>query len=173
MSRVLTLAWWRSIAGALLRTGLAALVPFIPALVANLAGTWRVAALTVALVLVLAAASALGSLPDLTTAPWWEVAVQRSLRQFGQMVAAAAASAALITDVNWRVVLVAAAGSALSTLVIAALASLPATTPPIGAPVITGATINGTVTIGVPNGTVTISAPDLGKPAQVDPRHIA
>lgn len=129
MSRILDAAWWRCVAGALLRTVLAALVPFIPALVANPAGAWKVTVLTVGLVLVLAIASALASLPDPSTGSWWEVAVQRALRQFGQMVAAAAASAALLTDVHWRAVLIAAAGSALSTLVIAALASLPAPAP--------------------------------------------
>lgn len=147
MSRVLSLTWWRSIAGALLRSGLAALVPFIPAIVANPAGTWQIAALTVALVVVLAAASALGSLPDLSgSASWWEVAIQRSLRQFGQMVGAAAASAAILTDVNWRAVLIAAAGSALSTLVIAALASLP-TAPTVTADALQDVIVHGTVTV--------------------------
>lgn len=152
MSRVLDAAWWRSIAGALLRTCLAALVPFIPALVADPAGTWKVAALTIALVLVLAVASALGSLPDLSTGSWWEVAIQRALRQFGQMVAAAAASAALLTDVHWAAVLIAAAGSALSTLVLAALASLPAAPLPVPAG---GHSFN-------------ITVPDLGKPIPPD-----
>lgn len=142
MSRLFAAAWWRSIAGALARTGLAALVPFIPLLLANPAGTWRVATLTVALALVLAVASALGSLPDPTSGTWWEIATQRALRQFGQMVAAAAASAALLTDVHWRAVLVAAASSALSTLVIAALASLPASPPPA----VGGITFNVTAT---------------------------
>lgn len=180
MSRVLDATWWRSIAGALLRTALAALVPFIPALVADPAATWRVAALTLGLVLVLAIASALGSLPDLATGTWWEIAIQRSLRQFGQMVAAAAASAALLTDVHWRAVLVAAAGSALSTLVIAALASLPPA-PVFGAveaiPVLTDP-VSTLATGGLvgPGFTVSVhpAVPDLGKPIPGDvPRHLA
>lgn len=167
MSKILDATWWRSIAGALLRTVLAALVPFIPALVADPAGTWEVAALTVGLVLVLAVASALRSIP--TAGSWWEVAIQRALRQFGQMVAAAAGSAVLLTDVDWRTVLIAAAGSALSTLVIAALASLPealvvATVTPDGAAVITNVgTSNPTSGL-----TVHVTFPDLGKPIPPD-----
>lgn len=123
-----TRAFWASISWALVRTAMAGLVPFIPGLAANPAGTWQVAALTVSLALVLTVATSLGGLPD-GSGPWWEVALLRGLRQFGQMITAAAAGAVLLTDISWHTVLITAAGSALSTIVIAALSTLPVATP--------------------------------------------
>jgi len=126
MHRLLDPAWWRSIATALLRTALASLVPFVPALAADPGRAWQVATLTVALTVVLAVANALRSLPDLSASPWWEVALQRALRQFGQVVVTATAGAAILTDVHWLTVLQTAGAAAISTLVLAALAELPA-----------------------------------------------
>ncbi len=120
-----TAAFWRRIGWSLLRTGLAALTPFIPALIADPVGAWSLAALTVGLALVLTVATALVSVPDPTASPWWEVAITRALRQFGQMVVAGTAGAVILTDVDWRAVLTAAAVSALTTLILAAIDAIP------------------------------------------------
>lgn len=121
---IFTRSWWATVAWPLIRTALAGTAPFIPALLADFQGTWRVALLTVGLAVVIAVATALMGLPD-TAGTWWEVAFQRVLRQFGQMIVAATASAALLTDVDWRTVLMTAAGSALTTLILAALGQTP------------------------------------------------
>ena len=121
------IAFIQSILRVILKTALAAVVPFIPGLVNDPAGTWQIAALTVGLAVVIAIATALISLPDVNEHGWAAAAFMKSLRQFGQMVIAATASAVLLTDVDWRAVLLAAGGSALSTLVIAAVEGIPGT----------------------------------------------
>ncbi len=131
MSRLIDPVFWRTTAGALLRTALAALAPFVPALTTDPAGTWQLAGLTVALAVVVAVGTALRSMPDLTGAPWWEVAFQRALRQFGQMIVAGSAGALVLTDVDWRTVLLAALASAVSTLVLAAIDVLPRPVTPV------------------------------------------
>jgi len=114
----------QSIGKVLLKTALAALVPFIPALTSDFAGSWDVAIFTVALAVVIAAATALVSLPDTASQGWLVASLAKALRQFGQVVVAAGAGAVLLTDVDWSSVLEVGAVSALTTLVIAAVASL-------------------------------------------------
>lgn len=126
MRHLFTALFWRAAALTVLRTFLAASVPFVPGLLADLAATWQMWLLTTGVTVVLAIANALRGIPSLTDAPWWEVALQRGLRQFGQFLAAGLAGAALLTDVDWRSLLLSAAASALSTLVLAAIDVLPA-----------------------------------------------
>jgi hypothetical protein len=114
----------RSITRVLLKTALAALVPFIPALISDPASNWQVAVFTVALAVVIAAVTALVSLPDLSGEGWIAASLAKALRQFGQMIIAATAGAVLITDVDWPTILKAGAVSALTTLIIAAVDSL-------------------------------------------------
>lgn len=114
----------RGITRILLKTALAALVPFIPALVANPAEAWPVAVFTIALAVVIAAATALVSIPDVSDQGWLVAALAKGLRQFGQMIVAATAGAVLLTDVEWSSVLTTAAASAVTTLVIAAVDGL-------------------------------------------------
>lgn len=118
------LTYLRSITRILVKTALAASVPFIPALTGDFAGTWQAALLTIALAVVIAAATALMSIPDASSLGWGVSALAKALRQFGQMVAASTVGAVLLTDVDWGSVLLVSAGSALSTLVIAAVDSL-------------------------------------------------
>ena len=124
MSDILKAAFWRSIGWMLLRTAGAALVPVIPALFADPKSAWLPALLSVGFVVVVAAASALAGLPD-GTGPWWQVALQRAVRQFGQYVVGATAGLALISDLDWAGVLSAAAASAIATFILAALSLTP------------------------------------------------
>lgn len=119
---------WR----ALLRTALAAIVPFIPVLIAVPVDSQALLAalFTVALAVVLAAATALISIPDLSGESWSVVALAKALRQFGQMVVAGIGTATLITDVEWPTILLGALASAVSTLILAAIDTLPALAAP-------------------------------------------
>ncbi|PFG16266.1 hypothetical protein ATK74_0800 [Propionicimonas paludicola] len=130
MSRLFTVAFWRLVAGALARTAIAALVPAFPALLADPAGVWRTTALTVGFTVVGALASAFAGLPTTDGGPWWSVALQRGVRQFGQYVAAATASGVLLSDFDWPTILIAAVGSAGSTIFLAALALAPSLSDP-------------------------------------------
>lgn len=125
-AKITSSAWWLSVVWALVRTGGAALVPFVPGLVADPAGTWLGAVLTVGLVLVVTVATSLAGLPGDGGGPWWIVVLQRGLRQFGQFTVGATAGAVLLSDLDWKAVLLAAAGSAASTVILAALTYVPA-----------------------------------------------
>lgn len=120
-----TADFWRSIGWALVRTALAGLVPFIPALTADPASAWPLAASTVGLLLIAAVATSLRGLPDPDAAPWWQVLASRGLRQFGQFIAAGLVGAVVWSDVDWSQLLNGATASALSTVVLAALTLLP------------------------------------------------
>jgi hypothetical protein len=116
---------WSALLWPIVRTAAAAVAMFVPGLVMNPRGTCEVAALTVGLAVALAIATGLVSLPDDSTASWWSRTLLKGLRQFGQMVVAAGAGAVLLTDVPWSEVLPLAAGSALTTVILAALTSIP------------------------------------------------
>lgn len=120
-----TVAFWRGIGLALVRTALAGLVPFIPALTADPASAWPMAASTVGLLLIVTVATSLRGIPDPGAAPWWQILLSRGLRQFGQFVAAGLVGAVLLSDVDWSQLLTGAWASALSTVVLAALTLLP------------------------------------------------
>lgn len=120
-----TRAFWRSIGWALVRSGLAALAPFVPGLTSDPGGTWVQASGVVGLVLVLTAAAGLVSIPSTAASPWWEVALTRALRQFGQWIIAGTTTAVLMSDVDWRHLLLAAAASAATTLILAAVDAIP------------------------------------------------
>jgi hypothetical protein len=117
--------WWRATSGALARTALAALVPFVAALVTDPAGAWLPAASIVSMATVLAAVTALAGMPDPDGLSWAELAGARALRTFGQTVAAAAGAAVMLSDVAWSEVLPVALGAALTSLVLAAVQALP------------------------------------------------
>ncbi len=125
MSRLFTLAFWQMVGWAVARTALAAVVPFIPALVADPVTAWLPAVLTVGLVVVITIATLLAGLPATDSGPWWAVAAQRAVRQFGQYVAGAVVGGVLLTDFDWRTILTAAVASALSTFILAALTLVP------------------------------------------------
>lgn len=120
MSVLFTRAYWQSVGWLLIRTLLAALVPFAPHLVAHPGATWLYATMTVSLTLIVTLLSTLKGLPD-ATGPLWQVVVVRTLRQFAQVLLASVGSAVLLTDVDWRSGVLLAAGSAATTLLLALL----------------------------------------------------
>lgn len=122
---IFTAAFWRGIGWALVRTVLAGIVPFIPALTANEPNSWAKAGSTVGLLLIVTVVTSLKGLPDPVGTPWWQLLASRGLRQFGQFLAAGLVGAVVLTDVNWTALLTAAAASALSTVILAALTLLP------------------------------------------------
>lgn len=125
MSRLFTRAFWEQAGGAVLRSVLAALVPLIPAIAADPQTALLPAILTLALVLVVTLATMLAGLPSADDGTWWQVAFQRAVRQFGQYIVGATGAAVLLTDVDWKALLIAAGASAVSTFVIAALSLVP------------------------------------------------
>lgn len=122
---IFTTEFWRSIGWALVRTVLAGIVPFVPGLVATPAATLPAAAATVGLLLVVAIVTSLRGIATPDTAPWWQVLVSRGLRQFAQFIAAGVGSAVLLSDIAWTPLLLSAAGSAVSTVLLAALTLIP------------------------------------------------
>lgn len=122
---IFTAAFWRTIGWALVRTVLAGVVPFIPALVANEPNSWTKAGSTIGLLLIVTVATSLKGIPDPVGTPWWQLLVSRGLRQFGQFAAAGLVGAVLLADVNWATLLTGAGASALSTVILAALTLLP------------------------------------------------
>jgi len=114
--------WWRSVAGGLVRTMIAALAPFLPVIASAPASpaTWRTVLLVVGLAVVGSIATSLSKLPN-PSGLWWEVALQRSARQAGQMILPAIAGAVSLSDLNWQTILVNVGWSALATFVLAAL----------------------------------------------------
>lgn len=125
-----TAAFWRGIGLALLRTLLAGLVPFIPALAADPVGALPLAASTIGLLLIVTVATSLRGIPDPGTAPWWQILLSRGLRQFGQFVAAGLVGAVVLADIDWSQLINGAVASALSTIVLAALTLLPSSPVP-------------------------------------------
>jgi hypothetical protein len=125
MSKLFTATFWAAIGWALLRTGLAALVPFLPALLSTPQQAVIPAVLTIGLVLVVTVATMLAGLPSTDTGAWWEVASQRAVRQLGQYIVGAVAGAVLLTDLDWRSIITAALASAISTFILASLTLVP------------------------------------------------
>lgn len=122
---IFTLAFWKQTGWGLVRTALAAVVPFLPGLFLDPAGSWRQAASTVAVTLVAAIATSLNGLPDASSGNVFAIAFQRAVRQFGQYVVGGLVGALMLSDVDWRSLLIAAAASAVTTFVLAMLTLLP------------------------------------------------
>lgn len=136
MLQLFTRTFWVSIAQALTRTALAGLVPFLPALFDDPATAWQPALSTIAVLLVVTVATSLRGMAD-GSGTWWSVALQRATRQFGQFITAGLATAVVLSDVDWPLLLRGAGASAAATFVLAALTLLPGTDP-TPAPVLDG-----------------------------------
>ncbi len=132
--RVLTAAFWQAAGARALRTVLAAALPFLAPLVG---GDWTAvgqAGLAFAFAAVASLATSLASLPELgATRSRWAALLDRSLRTFGQTLAASIGSALVWSDVDWRLALVQAATAAVTTAVLAVVEQLPETVPGIEA----------------------------------------
>ncbi|MHA7617419.1 hypothetical protein ACX12M_02760 [Cellulosimicrobium cellulans] len=132
--RVLTAAFWQAAGARALRTVLVAALPFLAPLIG---GDWAAvgqAGLAFAFAAVASLATSLASLPELgTTRSRWAALLDRSVRTFGQTLAASIGSALVWSDVDWRLALVQAATAAVTTAILAIVEQLPETVPAIEA----------------------------------------
>lgn len=132
--RVLTAAFWQAAGARALRTVLVAALPFLAPLVG---GDWTAvgqAGLAFAFAAVASLATSFASLPELgITRSRWAALLDRSVRTFGQTLAASIGSALVWSDVDWRLAVVQAATAAIATAVLAIVEQLPETVPVIEA----------------------------------------
>lgn len=131
MPRLFTKAFWVETGWALARTAGAALVPILGLIFATPDQGVTLVLANVIPVVILAIASSLGGLPPTDSGPWYTVAFQRAVRQFGQYFLGTLPATFLLTDIGWDGLLRAAAASALATFIMAALSIIP---PPAAPP---------------------------------------
>lgn len=122
---IFNFSYWRQLGWSLLRTAIAAVTAFVPGLVERPGEVWTEALSVVSLALIVQVATSLKGLPDEGGVTWWQLVISRSLRTFGQVIAGAAGSAALLTDLPWPDVLQAAISAAVTTVLLTALTVLP------------------------------------------------
>lgn len=122
---IFNFSFWRQLGWSLLRTAIAAVTAFVPGLVERPGEVWAEALSVVSLALIVQVATSLKGLPDEGGVTWWQLVISRSLRTFGQVIAGAAGSAALLTDLPWHDVLQAAISAAVTTVLLTALTILP------------------------------------------------
>jgi len=127
MTNLTSARWWRDAGLRALYTAIAVAVPYLGAtLIADV--PWLTVLLAGGLAVILSLATSLAGLPEVegVDLPWWLAAAERVVKTFAQSLAAGLVGAVLITDVDWGVVLQAAALSALLSLLRLILATLPA-----------------------------------------------
>jgi len=125
-TRLAEAAWWKSAFLRALYTAIAIALPYLGgALLTEV--PWLTAALASGLGFIASLATSLAGLPEAegTDLPWWLAAVERVVKTFAQALGAGFVGATLLTDVDWIVVLQAAALSALVSLLRLILATLP------------------------------------------------
>lgn len=132
MESLLSADFWRSMGGALTRTAMAGVAPFLPGLTSDPAATWPKAAATVGLLLVATIGTSLQGVPDPSSAGWGQLLTARGLRQFGQFLVGSVAGSALLADIDWTSLLQQAGTSAASTVVLGALTMAPGATASAG-----------------------------------------
>ena len=123
-------SWWAAALRRVLRTCLATLVGTLPVMLGGDIRDVLLAGSTMALAAILSLATSLAGLPELAgvEVPWWKAALQRAGRTLGQMLAAGAASAVVLTDITWDVVAQAVL-AAVVTLILATIDALPEVAP--------------------------------------------
>lgn len=123
---ILTAAFWRAAGLRAIYTVLAAAVPLLPPLVG---GGWpevRQALMALALAALLSITTSWASIPELGAGrSRWAALIDRTVRTFGQVLAAALAAAITLADVQWSTLLAQAGVAALITLIRAVLDELP------------------------------------------------
>lgn len=118
--------WWKDAALRALYTAVAIAVPYVGgSLISEI--PWMTVALAAGLGIVASLATSLAGLPEVegVDLPWWLAAVERVVKTFAQALVSGFVGATLLTDVDWLVVLQAAALSALVSLLRLILATLP------------------------------------------------
>lgn len=127
---ITTSAWWGAAGTRAARTALAALAGALGILIGGDLNAVILGGSIIALAVISSLATSLAGLPELTdiAVPWWKAALQRAARTFGQMLAAAVASAAVLSDITWAVVTQALVAAAV-TLLLAVAETLPEVAP--------------------------------------------
>lgn len=126
MSKLTSSAWWKAALLRALYTAIAIAIPYIAA-VRFADVPWIMVASAAAVGLILSLATSLFGLPESegVDLPWWLAALERVAKTFGQSLAAGLTGATFLTDVDWNVILQAALGAALISLLRLILATLP------------------------------------------------
>lgn len=131
-SLLVSRAWWKA---ALLRaayTALAIAIPYVAAV--RLADVpWMLAVSAAAVGAILSIATSLFGLPESegTDLPWWLAALERVTKTFAQSLAGGLTGATFLHDIDWAVLLQAAAGAAFISLLRLILATLPNNPTPV------------------------------------------
>lgn len=126
LTRLTSAQWWKDATLRALYTGIAIALPYLGGATLT-AVPWATAFLAAALGVIASYATSLAGLPESEgiDLPWWLAAVERVVKTFAQALASGFVGATLLTDVDWPVVLQAAALSALVSLLRLILATLP------------------------------------------------
>ncbi|MGZ0069962.1 holin [Microbacterium arborescens] len=143
LSRLTDALWWKSAAMRALYTAIAIALPYLGgSLLTEVPWTSVISAGLLGGIA--SVATSLAGLPeaDGVDLPWWLAAVERTVKTFGQALAAGLVGPVLLTDVDWLFVLQAAALAALVSLLRLILATLPADPTPALAVVETAPTVN-------------------------------
>jgi hypothetical protein len=127
LSRLGSLVWWKDATRRAVYTLFAVALPYVAA-VPLFDVHWVTVLLAGGLGVIGSYATSLAGLPEAVgvNLPWWLAAVERVVKTFFQSIAAGNLGAVLITDVAGGVVLQAALGAALLSLLRLILATLPA-----------------------------------------------
>lgn len=120
------LDWFKAKGWALFRTFVAILAPFLIQWLGDRTSVdWRVAGSMIGMTVVLFVVSSLKEIPTPGSAPAWQILLWRFLRQFGQVIGASIGTAILLTDVAWGPLLITAAVSAFSSVVLGSFSVQP------------------------------------------------
>lgn len=126
MSKLTDSTWWKAALLRALYTAIAIAIPYIAAVqIAEV--PWLMVASAAAVGFILSIATSLFGLPESegVDLPWWLAALERVAKTFAQAIAAGLTGATFLADVDWNVVLQAALGAALISLLRLILATLP------------------------------------------------
>ncbi|KKX97751.1 holin [Microbacterium sp. Ag1] len=138
MSKLTSPAWWKAAVIRALYTAIAIAIPYIAA-VQLIDVPWALALSAATVGALLSIATSLFGLPESegVNLPWWLAALERVTKTFAQSLAGGLTGATFLHDVDWAILLQAAAGAAFISLLRLILATLPAD--PTAAPVMQNA----------------------------------
>lgn len=126
MSNITNPTWWKAAAVRALYTAVAIAIPYIAA-VQLIDVPWLLVASAAGIGAILSLATSLMGLPESVGVdlPWWLAALERVTKTFAQSLAAGLTGATFLHDVDWPLILQAAAGAAFISLLRLILATLP------------------------------------------------
>lgn len=124
---IFSTTWWSDALRRAFYSAITIAIPYLGGATID-AVPWATAALAAGLGFVASLLTSLGGLPETVgnDLPWWLAALERTAKTFAQALVAGFFGATLLTDVDWLLVLQAAALSTLGTLLRLIVATLPA-----------------------------------------------